>query len=250
MATMHTEIQLSPLMWDDADGLTRCIYFDLYWSCTPLWVETTQMDITFGGPWQLPGHFEGDVKIPKGQYGCVAAYDPWHTLMSCAMLECDGVVFNAIFKGDPFFGGNWLVGGNLDKWEDQPFSPRAIDISDYGIFVGQFLQPAPGDTPCGLLGPDDKDADINGDGVVDEMDFTFIAINFLVDDKDCICCPERDTDGSGRASIPVREFVEAGHPEMAAGDLNGDGVLDQDDVSAFMNGVRPKGSKRINSTGR
>jgi hypothetical protein len=246
MTSLDIEIQLSPNIANKK--LNRGIEFEAFASCSPLKSEVFCRDISFGGPWNLPGHFQGEIKIPKGQYFCLAARDSLHTLWACSDIECDSAHdggtghFSAIFKGEPP-AGTWLTGGNLDG-NNPNGKPHAIDILDYGIFVSKFLNMVPQDTLC-----EDKQmwdnqgghADISGDGIVDDADFTFIAINFMTTDKECACCPEgRGASDDGLTSISVRELIKMGMGELAAGDLNGDGMLDMDDMSLFMSGVRPK----------
>jgi len=261
---LDIEIELSPTMQAE-DGLTRCIDFQAYSNCIQKPTEFHQ-EIEFGGIWNLTGHFVGEFKTPSGQFACLTARDKLHTLRACALrsegnLDCvDGTLF-ATFKGDPFFGGNWLVGGNLDAWKkDNPLSSHdTIDIQDFGQFVAQYLNcyrdgvvvpcddpgGVNGDTPCPDGSGDDNsgytsgNADINGDGVADLLDFTFVRMNFLEASKDC-CCP-----GSGgstdvaRTEISVSELRKAGLHEMVVADLNGDGLVNMDDIAAFMAGELP-----------
>ncbi len=44
----------------------------------------------------------------------MTARDPLHTLRSVSALDIVDGRYMAIFKGDPTFGENWLIGGNLD----------------------------------------------------------------------------------------------------------------------------------------
>jgi hypothetical protein len=244
---LDVEIQLSPTMvTKPGGGITRCIKFEVFSNCVqpPLVFED---DMTFGGLFNLIGHFNGNIKIPSQvQPVCISARDQLHTLRGCYLFEpgdcrADGCM-EATFKGDPFFGGNWLVGGNLDGWKkDNPeASHDVIDILDFGQIVGQWLQDyGTGDTPCGTDGPN---ADINGDGMVDLLDFSFISTNFLDDSKDCCCPGSASTLGNtqGRTSITVNELQRAGMGDLAVADLNADGVVDLVDMQALMQGVRPQ----------
>jgi len=209
--------------------LERCIEFAFFSSCVenPVRLEET---ITFGAPYNLPGRAEDlAFKITPGQYACVTARDPLHTLRSVSDMNIVGTTYVAAFKNDPFFGGNWLIGGNLNR-------DAVIDILDFGIYVTQTQSPAPRDTPCGSAAPH---ADINGDGFVDSLDFTFISLNYLSADKDS-CCP-----GSTAAApeepltkVTLTELRRMGMGELAAADLNGDGVLDAGDITAYLSGER------------
>ena len=241
LTSLDVEIQLSPIIVGD---LVRCIKFELFSDCVqpPL---VFQQDILFGGLFDHIAHFTDIIKIPgKGQWKCITARDQLHTLRACAWLECVDGVYYAIFKGDPFHGGNWLIGGNLDGFKKGIIGPShdVIDIMDFGMFVGQWGRIVNPNTICKTDGPH---ADINGDGIVDALDFTFIMMNFLESSKEC-CCPD-STAGTivGRTEISVRELREMGLGELAVGDLNRDGLLNMDDVEAFQaGGMQPvKGSR-------
>lgn len=245
---LDVEIQLSPTMvTKPGGGITRCIKFEVFSNCVqpPLVFED---DMVFGGLFNLIGHFNGNIKIPSStQPVCITARDQLHTLRGCYLLAGDGSdcredgCIEAVFKGDPFFGGNWLIGGNLDGWKkDNPnASHDVIDILDFGQLVSQWLADyGSGDTPCGTEGPN---ADINGDGVVDLLDFSFVSMNFLEDSKDC-CCPGSASLGNteGRTSIPVAELKRNGMGDLSVADLNADGVVDMADMQALLQGVRPQ----------
>jgi hypothetical protein len=250
--SLDVEIQLSPTMvTKPGGGITRCIKFEVFSNCiqAPLVFEE---DMSFGGLFDLVGHFTGFVKIPSAvQPECITARDQLHTLRSCYSFgdgDCVDGVLNASFKGDPFFGGSWLIGGNLDGWKkDNPASSHdVIDILDFGSIVAEWLATydsdgdgnPDGNTPCGVF--DSTHADINGDGLVDLLDYSFISMNFLEDSKDC-CCPGSSSLGNtiGRTEISVRELFETGQSDLAVADLNADGTVNLADMAALMQGVRP-----------
>ncbi len=244
--SLDVQLQLSPTMASQPGmGLDRCIRFEMFSNCVqaPLVFDE---NVTFGGLFDLVGKVNSSIKIPSaGQFACITARDTLHTLRSCYTFgagDCDADgVLHATFKGDPFFGGNWLVGGNLDGYDGALGVPstNAIDITDFGVFVSQYPSAGgSGDTPCGTAGPN---ADINGDGMVDLLDFTFISMNFLEDSKDC-CCPGSSAgDGapSGRRSISVADLRANGMADMAVADLNNDGVVDTADIAALLEGQMP-----------
>jgi hypothetical protein len=255
--SLEVEVQFSPTMKtkggpDGNDALTRCIKFEVFNNCVQAPI-CFSANLDFGGLFNLVGHFNGPVKIPAAvQPACITARDQRHTLRSCYTFgegDCDpDGILHATFKQDPFFGGNWLIGGNLDGWKKS--NPNAshdvIDILDFGTLVSQWLFPLPPDTPCNGVAPYDCDeaqashADINGDGIVDTLDFSFVAMNFLDNSKDC-CCPGSASLGNavGRAEISVRELREQGMTDLAVADLNADGKVDMADMAALMQGVRP-----------
>jgi hypothetical protein len=250
--TLDVDIQLSPTMAGQPgdDALTRCIKFEVFTGCTnaPL---VFQDNVSFGGLFELVGKSQASIKIPiTRQFDCITARDQLHTLRSCYIFQdgdCDADGrLHATFKGDPFFGGNWLVGGNLDgfKKESATASLDAIDITDFGMFVSQYPGVIDPNTPCKTAGPH---SDINGDGLIDLLDFTFISMNFLKDSKDCCCPGSAATAPSGRTEISVAEARKHGQPEVAAADLNNDGVVNLTDMSLFLGGQTPVKKGQIRS---
>ena len=248
------EVQLSPII---AGDLHRCIKFELYSDCvTP--PVTWKQDMWFGGVWDFVGHATPKKKLAKGQFIAMSAMDQNHTLRACADVIGTGsgaTNCSATFKGDPFFGGNWLIGGNLDAWKVKNGSTKAsydkINILDFGMFVSQFGSVVNPNTPCAEEGR--VHADINGDGVVDSGDFAFIFNNFLAHSKDCVC-PDGVTSGSNDidptdTEVSVAQLREWGMPELAVADLNGDGLVNMDDMSAFLAGETPTTKTRRVRTG-
>jgi hypothetical protein len=236
--TLDVVLQLSPVV--ENDEFTRCICFNLISSCSPLVVEEVCETVTFGGPTQFPGKADTSVKIPKGKYACIEAYDRQHSLRASHFpLVCDGVAWSVEFKNDPFFGGNWLIQGNLNR-------DKVIDILDFGVFLGQFNQNPnpPKDKACeDNNGMGFTHADFNGDGVVDVGDYTFIQINFLANDKDDCCHDPAAGEQVARTEVTVKELREMGLGELAVADLNNDGNVNTEDMAAFVQGVRPKADK-------
>jgi hypothetical protein len=235
--TLDVTVQLSPIITGELD---RCICFQLYSDCVQAPLEFCQT-LHFGGLFDHVGHFTDDIKIPDaGQWFCITARDQLHTLRSSDFLECVDGDYIAVFKGDPFFGGNWLIGGNLDGWKK--FNPNAshnvIDILDFGQFVANFGAQVDPDSPCPTAVA--AHADINGDGVVNSLDYAFITRNFLAHSKNA-CCPGSAAAESlvGRTEISVRELRELDMGDLAVADLNGDGVVNTDDMAAFMAGQQP-----------
>jgi hypothetical protein len=240
--------------------LTRCIEFCLYANCVeaPLCFED---DVTFGGIFQFTGKSQGKIKIPgKGQWDCITAQDQLHSLRSCAMansdppgLYCDGPQLVADFTGDPALGGNWLIGGNLDAFKkDVPkASHNVIDITDFGMFLSQYGVCYADKSPDCHDGPH---ADINGDGCVTTADYNFIIRNFMTSSKDCCCVGSAASAPAPLAEVSVDELRQMGMGELAVADLNGDGLVNAQDMDAFMQGARPtktsndrKGGKGLRS---
>jgi len=228
-----TSVQLSPTM---ATGpFTRCITFDA-WDCDapggPQRHSTVQQNLVFVNGLSTAVQ----VPIPGGGWDCLTARDRLHTLRSTAadFTTTNGIDYTATFVGNRATGGHWLVSGNLN---DDAF----IDILDFGVFVGEFLSPAVPNTPCGTVGPD---GNINGDNVVDLIDFVFVQVNSLKASEPACCggtvvASGEAPDEGPVSAISIRELQRRGLYHLIMADLNRDGILDEADVAAFMNGVRP-----------
>jgi hypothetical protein len=260
--SMDIDIGLEPpITTSNRDGtLTRCIEFCLYANCSEEPLCFTDF-VTFGGIYNFTGKSQGKIKIPgKGQWDCITAQDQLHSLRSCAFansdppgLYCDGSQLVADFTGDPDLGGNWLIGGNLDAWKkDEPkASHNVVDITDWGTFASQYGICYADKSPDCHDGPH---ADINGDGCVTAADYQFIIRNFLTSSKNCCCQGDAASAPTPLAEVSVDELRQMGMGELAVGDLNGDGLLNAQDMDAFMQGARPtktssdrKGGKGLRS---
>lgn len=223
---MDVTVQLSPTM---ATGpVDRCITFE-FRDCpgTTLLATSTHLMEFSGGTTGLV-----TLEVPCGNYDCATARDRQHTLRRTDEgFGISGTKYVAQFTLSPP-EGDWLIGGNLN---DDPW----IDMLDFGGFSSQFLM-HPGDIASCPVSPP-LHSDINGDGVVDNMDFTFIRTNFLLG-HEANCCGAGSVASHADAPIDrisVRELHRRGLGEYAAGDLNGDGWLDLLDIEAFVSGVRP-----------
>lgn len=191
-------------------------------------------DITFAS-----GLGSDTFEIPCGAYTCVTARDTLHTLRKTDLDDfgVSGTAFVADFtsSGD----GDALVGGNLND-------DFYIDILDFGVFVGQYLDTVGADTPCPPAGPH---ADLDGDGVVFTGDFSFFTPNFLKSHEANCCGAPLATFtrlGRGPSAVPapvtrisVAQLRARGMENLIVADLNSDGWLDVLDIQAFASGVRP-----------
>jgi len=248
-------VQLEPpIVTANHDGtLTRCIKFCLFADAVqePICYED---DVTFGGMYNFIGKSRGKIKVAgTQQWGCISAQDQLHTLRSCYEFnyasDCrDGQLY-AQFSGDPAFGGdsNWLIGGNLDGWKKDDTggvitnpngaSLDVIDVLDFGMFVSQFgVTYADNDTPCPILS---ANADINGDGTVNVADYNFIVKNFLLSAKECCGGPQAASPPAPLAEVSVDELRQMGLGDLVVADLNGDGLVNTEDMDAFTQGARP-----------
>lgn len=218
------DLELSPTITSGQDGTTlkRCIEFELYSNCStdPVVISKT---IDFGPPFDLQGQAIGvELDVPPGDYQCITARDPLHSIRSVSPMVVQGDHYYASFKGDPHFGGNWLVCGNLD-------GNGAIDVMDFGLFVDFYETAAATDTPCGTGG---VHADFNGDGYVDDADWQFISDHLDTIDSPS-CCSTTAGIEPMVSEISVRELKSLGLDELIKADLNGDGLLNRTDVELF-----------------
>jgi hypothetical protein len=261
--SLDVDVQLCPPLATTGE-LTRCIKFCLYGAnCTQDPICYYE-DVTFGGMFEFVGKSRGKIKVDgTNQWGCITAQDQLHTLRSCYTFgagDCDEGQLHAQFSGAHAYDGNCLLGGNLDGWKKDLSGANpsldVIDILDYGTFMSQYGNCYPnanapdGDTPCGTDGPN---ADINADGCVGMDDYNFIIDNFLTSAKDCCCGPQASSLPPALTEVTIDELRQMGLGDLAVADLNGDGVLNADDMDAFLQGVRPakshdrKGGKGLRS---
>jgi hypothetical protein len=180
----------------------------------------------------LPSHMRR-VVLPPGScrhYQCVSIEDGLHTLRRQMDVVADALhnVYRADFVAQGASGV--LSGGDL-------FNDNVVDILDFGTYVSLFGHDyGSGDTTCATASPH---ADIDGDGIVFTGDFTFIFANFLRT-GDGPCCPGRlDIGHPPLESITVAELGRRGLMHLSVADLNHDGVVDMNDVVAFLAGARP-----------
>jgi len=240
--SLHVVVEQSPTQAANTKT-SRCIEFELYFDCAHAPI-TFEESVLFEGTFQIIGEVHRTISIPVPSNPiCMTARDPLHTLRSCYTFEPDDCdedgVLHADFVGDPFFGGNWLVNGNLDGNLHSPFAGHdVIDILDFAHLVPQFLaELGDGSSPCGTKRPH---ADVNGDGWVDQLDYSFISINFFETSEEC-CCPNVSTLGNTtrRFRVTNQWLRRGGMCELTVADLNNDQVVDLSDMAALLQGVRP-----------
>jgi hypothetical protein len=222
-STLTVDVELSPTIMPGTRQ--RCVTFDL-WDCANNRHEVVQKTVTFSGGLATAVNLE----VPGGTWTCIMARDNLHTLRSRAPnlgTTPDFINYSALFRGDPVSGGSWLVGGNLN---DDGF----IDIQDYVRFLQQYLMAASTNTACGTL---PYHADINGSGAVDVGDLSFIQVSmFELADSPC-CGPaiaSEEEAAEPKDSISLAELREMGLGHLVVADMNGDEILDVNDIESFL----------------
>ncbi len=154
-----------------------------------------------------------DIAVPvRADYQCIAAKDATHTNSSARALSVVGTkwVASAAFQ---------LVGG--DSNDD-----NSIDVLDFGTYLAD--RGAPRDAL--------SRSNFNRDAVVNNGDFSFIAINFLQTGSSCsvLGAPV------ARASITVRELRRLGLGHLALADLDQNGVVDAADLAHYAQFGAPR----------
>jgi hypothetical protein len=237
---LRVEVELSPMM--GPGPLTRGIEFSVSDCGSVANADPVDVcaDIDFGLPFNLPGHGVAQAKVPPGNWLCIEAEDPLHALNATCDLTCEtlpqkGSTWFASFKGSKDLSDtcHWLVNGNLN-------GDIHIDVLDYVAYMdcvatNPTLDP---DTPCGAEPPH---CDINGDGLVSLLDFSFILINLFNDAKagcGAVCSPAatpHNVDGPVE-TISVRRLIAGGmDPRIARqADVNNDGAVNVSDMALYL----------------
>jgi hypothetical protein len=218
-------------------------------------VIAVSTEVVFGLPENIAGHGTACVEIPPGNWTCLTATDPKHSLASTCTVECtEDNVLHAAFKGskDAADVCHWLVQGNLSGDDN-------IDIADYTILAGEYLANyhtsggSGEDTPCKTGSPPANNfhADFNGDGLVTLADWTFVVFNFFNSSKDP-CSVVCGGDGAAvagvrptkpRTSMTRAELERAGLGSYVhAADASGDGVVNLSDMRLLLQTMQDDGT--------
>lgn len=212
--------------------ITRCITFEI-WSCPdtePTLVIDTDVEFVDGVAAGIA------LEIPCGDFTCITARDKLHTLRR-TLVRSAGGSFDIVGGGylADFIGADKpLIGGNLN-------GDAQIDILDYIALLDQYLTPIAPNTPCGTVGPH---ADINGDGLVDSWDYTFIQINYL-EANEPDCCGQLDgAEDNGMAAAAMSTLRALADQYLTVVDVDGDGHVEEADVRAVLRHLVSRGPER------
>ncbi len=133
---------------------------------------------------------------------------------SCATLE--DVTRSLRRKVAVSDAGSTWVAGNAALVLGDIIADEVVDVLDWGAYV--------------VLNPN---ADLNSDGVINSTDGNIILANFGVR-GDTVCGSAFAEAPQPIVAISVQELVRMGLPELAAADLNRDGVLDEVDIEIYQ----------------
>lgn len=209
-------------------SIERCISLELIDCSGGSQVVTTPVTFTNGAAAAF------DVLVPCGDYTCLLAHDPLHTLARRldrnVGLNIAGTNYVAAFADTSGSGGSnkALVGGDFNE-------DNFIDIIDFAIYVNRYGHNyGSGDSGCSSSS---YNGDASGDGLVATEDFSFIQTGFLSFGDDT-CCSARPH-GQPRRSITLDELATLGLSALAPADLNHDHVIDEQDIAAYLAGQLP-----------
>jgi len=153
-----------------------------------------------------------DAQIPvRDDYTCITVKDATHTLSAAQTLSVSGTKYVAS-------GSFELIGGDAND-------DNMVDILDFGTFVA--------DRGAGKNANSRSNYDRNV--VVNNGDFSYISINFLLTGADCA---GGNFNGQGPLTqVSVKDLRRAGLGHLAVADINNDGWVDQTDIGLAIQGV-------------
>ncbi|MFM8731140.1 MAG: hypothetical protein ACKOGJ_01250, partial [Phycisphaerales bacterium] len=201
-----------------APSMTRCI--DLRMGSG----ATVSQVLTF-----VNGSATATCEVPFGTYSCATVDDRLHSLVSRTNVTVQGTRWRV-----DAIGGDALRNGDLDN-------DNLVNVVDWSIYVVREGMSMPVNTNCTTTG---FHPDFNGSGTVTSADGQFITTNFLFNgDSPC------GTAGSTQPPlmrIPIDELAAIMGPDAALADLNGDGMVDVQDIERWQkeSAARGGGTRR------
>lgn len=166
---------------------------------------STQIAMLSVDPISRSGTLAG-LQVPaSASLTCVSAKDSRHSLTDSASTAIVGTRYFAEF--------NLVLGDSNDD--------DIVDVIDFTYLVFD-RGPAAAD----------KRSNFNGDGFINNADFSYIATNFFRSGESCGSL----TTGMPRSRVSVKELRRMGHGELEVADFNRDGFVDQRDMQGFLSG--------------
>lgn len=227
-------------------GLTNAVTRDVRFTLTDC--DNLGSPLTLVRPVAFNASGNGSVVLTSATLSSAADYlavVEGHTLQRRVPLS-----WTSCFATASLTGGSELIAGDLQTAGVS--QDNIVDILDFAILAARFGTAV---SDCGVGLPQDCSlgADITGDGVQDTGDFNAIQMNFFTESDAAHACPPIPLWHKGPIEAPV-----AGEPEEAVAvsptvgrlsvrtselpkalsatgraDLNGDGVVDVQDIRAF-----------------
>jgi hypothetical protein len=146
------------------------------------------------------------VQVPvSASYACLAVKGTTHSVTDAVSATVSGVRYAASAS---------LRQGDCND-DDM------VEIFDYAIFV----------SARGVGQATNAVSNFNGDSVIGNADFGYIALNFFASGE--TCTPNADAPAP-RDRISVKELRRTGYGHLGVADLNRDGWVDMRDIQLFM----------------
>jgi len=156
------------------------------------------------------------IEVPVGNYGCATADDDLHSLVSTGTVVIEGTRYVLALAGT-----SALVNGDVTD-------DNLVNVADWGVMVTRIGSMQPADVDCKTAA---FHVDLNGDGAVTQADGDFIVANLLrTGASGCgAFTGGLATDGA----MTVDQLAAIAGADAILADLNGDGMVDLDDVSLW-----------------
>jgi hypothetical protein len=229
--TLAVDVELAPAMLPGSaeEPITRCLEFEVF-DCDAGEGFTTTADVVIGAPGHPAGLGHVVLELPGGNWTCVSAQDPKHSLRSSCPITCDAGGCTASITGEPQDSDcHWLMQGNLN-------GDDAIDVSDLALMNTNYLKTVPLASECG---GGTVHADVNGDGISSMADLLFLAAHFLeVSEQTCadLCDgPSPALPPEPLLAVPVETLDQMGYgPAAYEADIDGDGAVDFSELRPLL----------------
>jgi hypothetical protein len=152
-----------------------------------------------------------EVQVPvRNDYSCVSVKDASHTLASAQSLSVSG--------------GRYVTAAAFALRAGDSNDDNNVDVLDFGNFVAD----------RGINKDAASRSNYDRNGVVNNSDFTFIALSFLVSGD---ACGGGLTGNAPLERVSVKDLRRAGLGHMVEADINGDGWVDATDMALAMQGI-------------
>lgn len=156
------------------------------------------------------------IQVPVGSYGCATADDDLHSLVSTGSVVIEGTRYVLALAGT-----SALVNGDVTD-------DNLVNVADWGVIVTRIGSMQPADVDCSTAG---FHVDFNGDGAVTQADGDFIVASLLR--TGATGCGALTGGSADEGSMTVDQLAAIAGPDAILADLNGDGMVDLDDVSLW-----------------